>query len=629
MEQSPKLQLSYIAPAQAQKHVPVNESLRRLDQLCQQSVQSRALTQEPTTPTEGDAYILPFGANGDAWGTFTANNIAAFQDGAWNEIVVAEGFRAWVNDDNALIAFNGTGWVGIGGGGGGTPPPITETVPRFGINTAADNTNRLFVKSDAVLFSHDDETPGTGDLRIIANKALADGNVSHIFQTNFSARAEFGLAGDDDFHMRVSPDGTNFIDSLLIDHTSGDISFERNIATKGFCDLSEITVPSAPSASTARLYARDDGGVTRLAMRDASGNETLFGAGGSGGGEANTTSNAGTGTGLAKAKSGVDLPIKSLVAGSNVTIDDSVDEITISASVSGGGGGTVDTSGAPTTGDFARFSGTTTLEGRSVSEVRSDLGLNVGADVQGQNARLQNIADTLSADSGLVEKTSANTFGVITVTPAAKALLNDVDSNAQRATLGLGVIATKATIATADIDNDAVTFAKVQAIASGRILGRTSAGAGDIEELNLLDEDDFASDSAGAIATQQSIKAYIDAREIPIGIAVSDETTALTVGAAATTFRMPFGFILTGVRASLSTAQTNGSVLTVDINQNGNSVLSTKLTIDNSEKSSVSAVSQAAIATAALADDAEITVDIDQLGTGASGLKIWLIGRRA
>ena len=87
---------------------------------------------------------------------------------------------------------------------------------------------------------------------------------------------------------------------------------------------------------------------------------------------------------------------------------------------------------------------------------------------------------------------------------------------------------------------------------------------------------------------------------------------------------------LTEVRANLNTAQTSGSVFTVDINENGSSILSTKLTIDNTEKTSTTAATAPVISDGNLADDAEITIDIDQVGNGtAKGLKLTLIGTRA
>ena len=113
-------------------------------------------------------------------------------------------------------------------------------------------------------------------------------------------------------------------------------------------------------------------------------------------------------------------------------------------------------------------------------------------------------------------------------------------------------------------------------------------------------------------------------------IACSDETTALAAGAANITFRIPYAMTLTEVRANLNTAQTSGSIFTVDINESGSSVLSTKLTIDNTEKTSTTAATAPVISDGNLADDAEITIDIDQVGDGtAKGLKLTLIGTRA
>jgi len=113
-----------------------------------------------------------------------------------------------------------------------------------------------------------------------------------------------------------------------------------------------------------------------------------------------------------------------------------------------------------------------------------------------------------------------------------------------------------------------------------------------------------------------------------IGIAVSDEETAITTGTAKVTFRMPFAMTLTAVRASLTTASTSG-LPTFDINEGGTTILSTKLSIDANEKTSTTAATAAVISDSALADDAEITIDIDVAGTGAKGAKVYLIGRRA
>jgi hypothetical protein len=113
-------------------------------------------------------------------------------------------------------------------------------------------------------------------------------------------------------------------------------------------------------------------------------------------------------------------------------------------------------------------------------------------------------------------------------------------------------------------------------------------------------------------------------------IACSDESTAITAGVGKVTFRMPYAFTLSEVRASVNTAPT-GSTILIDINEGGVTILSTKLMIDAGEKTSTTAATPAVISDAALADDAEITVDFDQVGAtiAGKGVKVTLIGTRA
>ena len=112
-------------------------------------------------------------------------------------------------------------------------------------------------------------------------------------------------------------------------------------------------------------------------------------------------------------------------------------------------------------------------------------------------------------------------------------------------------------------------------------------------------------------------------------LACSDETTDLTTGVGKVTFRCPFAFTITGVSASVSTAPV-GSTIICDINETGTTILSTKLSIDASEKTSTSAASAAVVSDTTIAADAEITVDIDQIGssTAGKGLKVKLDGYR-
>lgn len=109
----------------------------------------------------------------------------------------------------------------------------------------------------------------------------------------------------------------------------------------------------------------------------------------------------------------------------------------------------------------------------------------------------------------------------------------------------------------------------------------------------------------------------------------SDLVTGLTAGTNKFAWRMPYAFVPTEVYGELRTAQTSGSIFTVDLNEAGTSILSTKITIDNGETDSDSAVAAVVISDTSLARRALMSIDIDQIGDGtAKGLIITMVGRR-
>jgi hypothetical protein len=149
----------------------------------------------------------------------------------------------------------------------------------------------------------------------------------------------------------------------------------------------------------------------------------------------------------------------------------------------------------------------------------------------------------------------------------------------------------------------------------------TTAVHGIADTSALLDADDIG-DSVAAEGHTHVANEYII-------IPCSDEATALTAGTAKATFRMLYAMTLTDVRASVNVAPTD-STLIVDINEGGSSILSTKLSIDATEKTSTTADVPAVISDSALADNAEIVIDITQVGStvAGAGLKVALIGTR-
>jgi Protein of unknown function (DUF2793) len=217
MPDSPNLILPYLAAAQAQKHVTHNEALSLLDGLVQLAVASRATATPPPTPFDGVRYLVPAGSTGE-WAT-NIGKIALRMEGAWRYVTPVEGFALWVSDEDKFLAFNGTVWIDLtAGGGGGTP----TTLPLLGINTTADATNKFTVASSALLLNN----IGYG-VQVKLNKNVAADTASLLFQTGFSGRAEMGTAGDDDFHFKVSADGTTFREAIVVQAATGRVTLKN------------------------------------------------------------------------------------------------------------------------------------------------------------------------------------------------------------------------------------------------------------------------------------------------------------------------------------------------------------------------------------------------------------------
>ena len=108
---TPRLGLPYVVAAQAQKHIPINESLARLDGLVQLAVESRGVAAQPATPVAGGVWILPASATGAAWAGQSVGTLMRYESGAWEPLAPAEGVLAWVKDENQMVVFDGAAWT--------------------------------------------------------------------------------------------------------------------------------------------------------------------------------------------------------------------------------------------------------------------------------------------------------------------------------------------------------------------------------------------------------------------------------------------------------------------------------------------------------------------------------------
>ena len=119
--------------------------------------------------------------------------------------------------------------VGDGATAGGWPlARLSEQFTLVGVGTAPDPLNPLSVCGSSALFN------GT-NFNLSLNKAAVGDTASLIFEDGLSGRAQFGLVGDDSFHVKVAPDGSTWKEAININPADGMLATPngRKYATTG------------------------------------------------------------------------------------------------------------------------------------------------------------------------------------------------------------------------------------------------------------------------------------------------------------------------------------------------------------------------------------------------------------
>ena len=248
-DESPRLLLPFILPAQAQKHVTHNEALERLDLVTQLTVEAFDATEPPDLPEAGRIWALGQGAGG-AWAGHDGA-LAAWTGNDWQFITPAPGWRAAQGGD--LRLWTGAGWES-------PTPGDLDDLPGLGVNTGFDGTNRLSVAAPATLLTHE----GAGH-QLKINKASTGDTASLLFQTGWSGRAEMGTPGEDDFAIKVSPDGSAWNEAVRFAGASGKACFPNGAEIEGALSGSAVT-QSFTDTTVGRLLKTRDAGILNSSM---------------------------------------------------------------------------------------------------------------------------------------------------------------------------------------------------------------------------------------------------------------------------------------------------------------------------------------------------------------------------
>jgi hypothetical protein len=276
---TPRSALPLLAAAQSQKHVTHNEALLELDALISTTILDRDLSAPPVSPSDGDTYLVKATGSG-AW-TGQDGKLAYAIDGGWRFYAPFEGLAVYVADEAKLIFYNGSAWADFA-----SVVPL-ENLPMLGVNATADSTNKLSVASAAILFNN----IGAGT-QVKVNKATAGDTASLLYQDNFSGRAEIGLTGDDNFHFKVSPDGSTFYEALILNRNTGsqllkhiDITgattlgathLGRMVRADATSGAFNVTLPATADGDDWVIVRKKDSSANRVTVKDSSGNDVAW-----------------------------------------------------------------------------------------------------------------------------------------------------------------------------------------------------------------------------------------------------------------------------------------------------------------------------------------------------------------
>ena len=262
-DQTTRLGLPFILPAQAQKHVTHNEALQRLDAIVHLAISGESNT-PPSSPDDGACHLVAASPTGEWAGH--AGALALFQDGYWQFIAPVAGWSAWFVSENAVRVFDGSGWI--------SPPPGPDLeLATLGINATADATNRLSVSAPATLLNN----AGSGH-QLKINKATAGDTASLLYQTGWSGRAEMGLSGSDSFAIKTSPDSASWHEALRIT-PAGAVTMPSRPLARAAAPAGSALIAGPANRGFGTLHV-GEGGFSLGAAVTGGGNRLVFPASG-------------------------------------------------------------------------------------------------------------------------------------------------------------------------------------------------------------------------------------------------------------------------------------------------------------------------------------------------------------
>lgn len=246
----------FIRPGQSLKYLTFNTAMQQLDTLQNLCLSELGANTPPSDPVIGACYDV--GPKPKEAFEAHRGKLAAFLEEGWYFFDKVKGMTALNLTTGEFLIFDGSNWKSSAG---------ADQVQSLGINTSADLTNRLAVKSDAVLFAANDSETSEGNVRVVLSKTDADDTASLLYQKSYTSYVEAGLLGDNNYTIQVSADGTTFIKALEINSQTGAVGLGKRpshaldiLKSDSGVARMKISNPStAPNAGSATTLSAGNG----------------------------------------------------------------------------------------------------------------------------------------------------------------------------------------------------------------------------------------------------------------------------------------------------------------------------------------------------------------------------------